>query len=152
MIESCPKRRMLIGISGLIVLTIVVLIIESNWTAAGPRQQQKHFILENNSTCWQKEKYSIIRECEPCTAFEIKSNHKGICVHTHNKEVLQCKSGEIVSRSCDKVAWLDEKNFYTFECLTIVVGAIATLASYYRQRVLDNKVQLKIQRQLRQAV
>lgn len=132
-------------------LTIVVLIIESNWTDA-PNRQQQQFILENNSTCWQKEHYTIIKDCEPCTAFEIKSNHKGVCVHTHNKEVLQCRSGEIVSRSCDKVAWVDEKNFYTFECLLLVVGAIFTLASFYRQKVLDQKVQLKIQRQLRQAV
>lgn len=73
-------------------------------------------------------------------------------MHTHNKEVLQCQNGEIVSRSCDKVAWLDERNFYTFECVQLLVGAIFTLASFYRQRVLDNKVQLKIQRQLRQAV
>lgn len=57
-----------------------------------------------------------------------------------------------MSRSCDKVAWLDERNFYTFECLLLVVGAIFTLASFYRQKTLDQKVQLKIQRQLRQAV
>lgn len=30
--------------------------------------------------------------------FEIASKSQGVCVHTHNKEVLRCKSGETVSR------------------------------------------------------
>lgn len=32
------------------------------------------------------------------TDFEIASKSKGVCIHTHNKEVLRCKSGETVSR------------------------------------------------------
>lgn len=130
-------------------LTILVLIIESQWTEA-PRQKQ--FILENNSTCWLKEEFVILQDCQPCTAFEIKSKVQGVCVHTHNKERLKCKSGEIVSRSCDKVAWLDEKNFWTFEGVLFMTGAIFTLFSFQRQRVLDRKIQQRIQRQLNQAV
>lgn len=98
-------------------VTILVLIIESRWTES-PKQRQ--FIIENNSTCWQREEYEIIRDCHPCTgnipalrsqvkladrknrhasaAFEIASKSKGVCIHTHNKEVLRCKSGETVSR------------------------------------------------------
>lgn len=94
----------------------------------------------------------MIKDCEPCTDFEIKSKVGGVCIRTHNKEVLQCKSGEIVSRSCDKVAWLDEKNFYTFEVVLFLTGAIFTVFSFYRQKVLDRQVQLKVQRQLQQIV
>lgn len=32
------------------------------------------------------------------SAFEIASKSQGVCIHTHNKEVLRCKSGETVSR------------------------------------------------------
>lgn len=34
----------------------------------------------------------------PDSDFEIASKSQGVCVHTHNKEVLRCKSGETVSR------------------------------------------------------
>lgn len=87
------------------------------------------------------------------TAFEITSKSKGVCIHTHNKEVLKCKtSGETVSRSCDKVAWLDEKNYWLFESSLFVVGVLSSALSIWRQRVLDRRTMLKIQRQLGQTV
>lgn len=151
-------------------LTILVLIIESRWTES-PRPRQ--FIIENNSTCWLREEYTIIQDCHPCTgmfflnfhivtfifiiffniAFEITSKSKGVCIHTHNKEVLKCKpSGETVSRSCDKVAWLDEKNYWQFESSLFVVGVLSSALSIWRQRILDRQTMLKIQRQLGQTV
>lgn len=54
--------------------------------------------------------------------------------------------------SCDKVAWLDEKNFWTFEGLLFAIGIISTSFSCLRQRALDRKTLLKIQRQLTQSV
>lgn len=87
------------------------------------------------------------------TAFEIASKSKGVCVHTHNKELLKCQpSGETVSRSCDKVAWVDERNFWTFEGTLFTIGVISTAVSLLRQRILDRRTTLKIQRQLGQTV
>lgn len=54
--------------------------------------------------------------------------------------------------SCDKVAWIDERNFWTFEGILIVIGALSTAVSFLRQRSLDRKVMLKVQRQLEQSV
>ncbi|KAL9705508.1 hypothetical protein quinque_009026 [Culex quinquefasciatus] len=88
MIENLSKKRMVFGISCLILLTIVVLIIESKWMKAGTRRQQE-FVIENNSTCWVRESYEVIKDCHPCTAFEIASKSQGVCVHTQNKEVLK---------------------------------------------------------------
>uniref|UniRef100_A0A6B2EE48 Protein JTB n=1 Tax=Phlebotomus kandelakii TaxID=1109342 RepID=A0A6B2EE48_9DIPT len=149
MIETCPRRRMITGISLLVILTTLVLIIESRWTGS---PKPKQFVIENNSTCWMKEEYEIIQDCHPCSAFEIASKIKGVCIHTHNKEVLRCKSGETVSRSCDKVAWMDKRNFWTFESLLCVVGILSTLVSFYRQKILDKKVMMRIHRQLHQSV
>lgn len=129
-------------------LTFFVLIIESRWTGA---PKQKQFIIENNSTCWKKEEYEVIQDCHPCTDFEIASKSQGVCIHTHNKEVLKCKSGETVSRSCDKVAWLDEKNFWTFEGTLLTIGSIFMILSIFRQKALDRKSMLRIQRQLEQS-
>lgn len=150
MIETCPKKRMVFSISCLALLTILVLIIESRWAGASPKH--KIFPSEQNSTCFQTEKYEIIKDCHPCTDFEIRSKSQGVCVHTHYKEVLRCLSGETVSRSCDRVAWLDEKNYWTFEALLLVIGLASTSMSMLRQKALDRKTMLKIQRQLDQSV
>lgn len=150
--------------------TIIVLIVESRWTES-PR---RNFIIESNSTCYLHEDFEIIRNCHPCTGteemkfkshvrkliryflflsdYEIASKSQGVCVHTHNKEVLRCKSGETVVKSCDKVAWIDERNFWTFEGVLIVVSALSTSVVFLRQRNLDRKVMLKVQRQLEQSV
>lgn len=81
-------------------------------------------------------------------AFEIASKSQGVCVHTNNKEVLRCKSGETVSRSCDKVAWLDARNYWTFQGTLFLIGAVSTFVSFMRQRFLDRQTTLKVQRQL----
>lgn len=147
MIENLSKKRMVFGISCLILLTIVVLIIESKWMKAGTRRQQE-FVIENNSTCWVRESYEVIKDCHPCTAFEIASKSQGVCVHTHNKEVLKCLSGEIVTRSCDRVAWLDEKHFWSFQISLTVLGCLASAISFLRQKSLNRRAMLKIQNQL----
>lgn len=214
MIETCPKKRMVLGITLLTMwaftdhqtkselnasysvfafsVTILVLIVESHW-AEYPRQQRKPEIIENNSTCWQREKYIIIKDCHPCTgelgrknilnfhwhvfiiclsaAFEITSKSIGVCIHTNNKEVLRCRSGETVTRrqetlnfslilfeiiqcnfSCDRVAWVDERNYWTFESVLFVVATLSTGISLLRQRSLDHKAMMKVQRQLEQSV
>ncbi|XP_026466319.1 protein JTB-like [Ctenocephalides felis] len=148
MIESCPKRHMLLGITSLAVLTIVVLIVESRWTP--PRTKQ--FPIENNSTCWLKEDYEVIQDCHPCTELEIKSRSIGVCIHTHNKELLRCASGETVTRSCDRVAWLDERNFWAFEALMFVSAFITCLISSSRRHTLDRRALQRVQRQLAQSV
>lgn len=48
-------------------VTIFVLIVESHWTNTNNSSSQKKFIIENNSTCWQREEYTVIRDCHPCT-------------------------------------------------------------------------------------
>ncbi|KAG5870806.1 hypothetical protein JTB14_005356 [Gonioctena quinquepunctata] len=115
MIESCPKKRMVLGISFLGILTILVLVVESNWTESNKRNRKSNFVVEQNSTCFETEKYEVVKECEPCSAFEIRSKNIGVCIHTHYKEVLKCANGETVTRSCDRAAYIDEQAFWRFE-------------------------------------
>lgn len=148
MIESCPKKRMVLGIGFLTLLTIFVLIVESRWTT---NSRHTYFRIEQNSTCKTNEEFEIIKDCHPCTAFEIASKSQGVCIHTHYKEILRCKSGETVTKSCDRVAWLDEKNYWTFQGSLLIVGVLSTFLSFLRQKSLDRKTMLKVQRQLGQA-
>lgn len=138
MIEHFSKKRMIFGIFVLISLTIVVLLIESEWDLITPKPQ--NFVVENNSTCYQREEYEIIKHCEPCNQFEIKlaqTNKQGVCFHTHNKEILKCQSGEIVIKSCDRVAFVERKNYYIFMVFAFLISLFSTTVVYTRQRFLD---------------
>ena len=150
MLETCQRRRMLLGLSLLVVATVIVLIIESRFpdSESTRRSRAQQFVIENNSTCWQREEYSVIQECHPCTEFDIVSKSLGVCIHTHYKEVLRCKSGETVTRSCDRVALIDQRNFIKFEITCFCIGSLSYLVSYARDRILSRRTHLKIERQL----
>ncbi|XP_048515189.1 protein JTB isoform X2 [Athalia rosae] len=132
-------------------LTILVLIIESHWTEGS---DTKLFIetVENNSTCWQREQYEVISACHPCTAFEIASKSIGVCIHTSYKEVLKCKNGETVTRSCDRVAWLEERLFWKFECSMFALAVLSCMSVFWRENILRQRIVRKVAKQLRASV
>ncbi|XP_051167498.1 uncharacterized protein LOC127285494 [Leptopilina boulardi] len=148
MIEFCTKKRMLFVITLLGGLTILVLIVESHWTDSST---SKPFVevFENNSSCLNGETYEIIDECQPCTSLEIASKSIGICIHMRYKEIIRCKSGETVTRSCDKVAWLEERAFWKFEILMLAFAIISSLSVFWRENILRQRIIRKVARQLR---
>ncbi|XP_021919690.1 protein JTB [Zootermopsis nevadensis] len=155
MIESCTKRRMILAITFLGGLTLLVLIVESHWTAGNGKNHVgavgKNSSNDNN--CWLREDIETVQPCHPCTDFEITSKSVGVCVATHFKETLFCKSsGKVVSRSCDKVTWLEERKFWIFEGSVFVVGVISTTFVFARQKILDHRMLRRIQRQLASGV
>lgn len=151
MIESCPRKRMLLGISFLGVLTVLVLIVESHWTEKS-NSRKRIFPVEQNSTCWERETFEVVRECQPCTDFEIASKSIGVCIHTHYNEVLKCASGEMVTRSCDRVAYIEERLFWKFESFMFVTAFISTFCVYIRKKVLNKRMLQRVQRQLANSV
>lgn len=150
MIESCTKRRMLIGITLLGGLTILVLIVESHWTDSPNKLYLDSF--DSNVTCISGEDYVITSECHPCTAFEIASKSIGVCVHARYKEVISCKSGETITRSCDRVAWLEERAFWKFEGFMFVLAVTSCISVYWRENILRQRIIRKVARQLRASV
>ncbi|KAH8408114.1 hypothetical protein KR222_008855 [Zaprionus bogoriensis] len=149
MLENCQRNHMILGLGALTLITILVLIVESRYAADGGstarRRSAQQFVIEDNSTCWRHEAYSVIRECQPCTQFDIVS---GVCMHTHYREVLRCKSGETVYKSCDRVAYIEQRNFIKFEVCAFALGVLSYLISYTRDRVLSRRNYLRIERQL----
>ncbi|KAJ9595096.1 hypothetical protein L9F63_013622 [Diploptera punctata] len=130
-------------------------MVESHWASGKNKSHvgssEKNSTDENN--CWLNEEYEIVKECHPCTDFEITSKSIGVCVATHFKELLKCRvSGKIVSRSCDKVAWLEERNFWIFEGCMFVLGLISTTIVFARQKILDHQMLRRVQRQLASGV
>lgn len=137
---------MLLGITLLGGLTVLALIIESHWTDIPNKLYVDNF---ENSSCISGEEYEVISECHPCTAFEIASESIGVCVHARYKEVLKCRSGETITRSCDKVAWLEERAFWKFEGFMFASAIISCLGIYWREHILRQRIIRKVARQLR---
>lgn len=86
------------------------------------------------------------------TAYEIASQSIGVCIHTHYKEVIKCSSGEMVTRSCDRTAYLDEQSFWHFEGSMLGLSAISTICVIARRRVLNKRSLQRMQRQLANSV
>ncbi|KAG7198186.1 hypothetical protein KM043_005600 [Ampulex compressa] len=141
---------MLIGITLLGGLTILVLIVESHWTDSSSKLYLDNF--ENSTTCTSGEEYEVISECQPCTAFEIASKSIGVCIRARYKEVLKCKSGETITRSCDTVAWLEERTFWKFESFMFALALTSCISVYWRENVLRQRIIRKVARQLRASV
>lgn len=151
MIEACSRRCMLLGTICLGILTIVILILESHLAdtlSNSHKLKNKTFPTENNSTCWLHQPYTIISECHPCSDFEIRSKSIGVCIHTSFKEILKCENGETVTRSCDRVAYLDERDYWKFVIWSFVIAAASCASVMLRMRVLNNK----LRRQARQVL
>lgn len=149
MLEGYPRNRMFIGLGILVACTIIIIIIESsNINNVDQHTTQPQVVIENNSTCWLREEYHVIEKCHPCTEFEVVSKSLGVCIHTHYKEVLKCKSGEIVTRSCDRVAEIERRNLIIFTVVCGAIGFLSYLMVMLRERVLYKRAQMKIERRL----
>ncbi|XP_014221015.1 protein JTB [Trichogramma pretiosum] len=151
MIESCSKKRMLLSMTLLGGLTVLVLIVESHWTES-PGGKIYVDNIEDNTTCQAGEEFKIISECHPCSAFEIASQSIGVCTKARYKEIIECKSGEKITRSCDKVAWLEERTFWKFQSFTFVGAILSCITVFWRENILRQRVVRKIARQLRGSV
>lgn len=150
MIELCTKKRMLIGITLLGGLTVLVLIVESHWTDSSTKLYLENY--ENTTACISGDEYEITTECHPCSAFEIASKSIDICAHARYKEVVKCRSGETITRSCDRVAWLEERAFLKFEALVLALALSSCISVYWRENVLRQRIIRKVARQLRASV
>ncbi|KAK8736831.1 hypothetical protein OTU49_004662 [Cherax quadricarinatus] len=151
MIESCSKKRMVIAIACLIGLSVLVLIVE-NELAPNDTRPHTHTTPHPNVTqrefCWIVEKMEELEECQPCTDLEIKSGSPAVCTSASYRQKVKCmKTGEVF-RKCDRVMWLEERHFWTFEAVVGVVGFVAGLATMARQKILDHRVVQRIQRQV----
>lgn len=85
-------------------------------------------------------------------AFEIASKSVGVCIHTQYKEVLRCANGETVTRSCDKAAFYDERQFWRFEGFMFVTSLVSTFCVIARKKVLNRRMLQRVQRQLANSV
>jgi len=158
MIEFCNKKRMLIGILALGGLSIIIIILESRHLHTVEEDiHDWHPDLKSKLTpgdkCWQNETIDILEKCDLCTESEISQKDPLVCVAKGQKELVECKtSGKKTYRSCDRVEWVEEKRFWTFEGLLLLLGLLTGLSVFVRQKQLDHRMYQRIQRQIASGV
>ncbi|XP_067838298.1 protein JTB-like isoform X2 [Heptranchias perlo] len=134
----------------LVYLLVYLCTIWSRFTSfrvcdAVPLQSQRNTtrILQPRP-CWEKEEFSIVRECTPCSDYE-KTVHVE-CAFTGFVEEVKCSSDQTY-RSCRSVE-MEELKFWKFEGVVVLVGVIFAIVVIFRQRTLDRRAEQKVRRQL----
>jgi len=175
MIELCTKRRMVLSIVILGVLTVVILILEEALTAgmgpassgqventtrktstvASPINQpasssngKEHLPDEKRKECWLHEKYTVLQECSFCTDFEISSKTPAACTATGFKELLRCETSGTIYRSCSRVISLEKRKFWIFESLMLLSVVISYGIVKIRWSQLERLTVKSIERRL----
>ena len=54
--------------------------------------------------------------------------------------------------SCDRVVWLEERNFWLFEACMLASSIVFSLYAYGRQKILDHRMLRRVQKQLANSV
>ncbi|PRD28216.1 UNVERIFIED_CONTAM: hypothetical protein NCL1_33102 [Trichonephila clavipes] len=62
--------------------------------------------------------------------------------------MVSCKVSGEVYRSCDKVLWLEERNFFIFESCMTCFSIIGAMIVSFRQKQLDQRMMMRIQQQI----
>ena len=145
---------MIVSIIILIGISVFILILENQLTL-----NEEHFVThplvdESNqkNVCWLTENWSVAKECDFCNDLERLSGSEPACNATGKKELIKCeKSGEVY-RSCHRVIWMEERNFWAFESTAIIFGIFSSIFVIIRQGQLDRKMMDRIQKQIAQGV
>jgi len=153
MIELCSKKRMVLSCGMLVVVSVIILIIENNFSFLhGGLKEGTGAPVSNNETkqCWENDNSEILEECQKCTTFEIKV--QDYCQKTGYREKVKCVFEKIAPKelyhSCPKVTWLEERNFWTFQSLSMFFGGASYLVVIWRQKRLDKLLIDKVHKQI----
>ncbi|CAG7826823.1 unnamed protein product [Allacma fusca] len=154
--QFCTKKRMILAIILLGLLTILLLIFEEALTTqeehkptSSPKPVIKDHVDVNSlsegnihpspasaqaslsrqdsqNLCWLKESYTVEQSCTACSDFEINSKSPPACIETGLKEIVRCSVSGLVTRSCSRVPDAEKKRFLVFESLMLLM----TILSY----------------------
>ena len=164
MIESCSRKRMLLGILALGALSILVIILESRHlhtpdeTSEASDIHETHHLLKEklspDDMCWKTEPFEVVKNCDLCSEDEKAKQDPVVCAAAKGyKEVVMCKtSGQKTYRSCDRVVWVEESKFWKFELFFALSSFFCGIAVFVRQKQLDHWMYQRIQRQMASGV
>uniref|UniRef100_T1JET1 Protein JTB n=1 Tax=Strigamia maritima TaxID=126957 RepID=T1JET1_STRMM len=153
MIELCTRKRMLILVIVLIGVSLLALGFETFLTSNSGHSNTGHSnsIMSPNTSknaCWINKDVKIIKECQQCSTFDMNVKVPA-CLPTGYREQVHCiHEDEDVWRSCDRLPWLEKRNFWLFESTFFVLGLFSGFVTYQRQRLLNRRTLERIQKQI----
>ena len=71
-----------------------------------------------------------------------------LCATTGYIEILKCPNNKEKWRSCPKITWVEEKNFWIFESCVALIGVASYSMVTLRQRRLDKLLLDKVHKQI----
>jgi len=153
MIELCSKKRMVLAVAVLGLVSAIIIILESSHLNSHEVDiHESHPILKEKmkpeEKCWNSGKYEVIEACHWCTKDEIFNHSPVVCVAKGFKEKIRCASGNITFRACHQVAWVEERKFLIFETVMFLSGCVSASFVFLRQKQLDHIVYKRIQKQI----
>ncbi|KAL9986091.1 hypothetical protein ACROYT_G000168 [Oculina patagonica] len=103
--------------------------------------------MEPNSNCWKTEETRSLAECVQCSDYE-KRTIKG-CLETGNIQLSLCVDTNVkFYASCKYIVQWEEKKFWMFEGLVVIMLICSSSMVWYRQRQLDSVFYQKLQKQV----
>jgi len=100
-----------------------------------------------NSNCWKKEETQSLAECVQCSDYETRTI-KG-CLETGNIQLSFCvDSNEKFYASCKYIIEWEEKKFWIFEGVVLIMLICSSSMVWYRQKQLDSVFYQKLQKQV----
>lgn len=155
MIEQCSKKRLVSALVVLGGLTVVILLVENGISLnAEPREAHQTQIATGNITdetsCHEEHAVEVVETCRPCKLAEVNDS---VCKATMYVEKIQCNIvGNELSitllKSCPKVRWLEEKGFWTLECICALMGTLSYVMVGIRQKHLAHLLAEKVNKQI----
>ena len=151
MIETCSKRRMLLAVGIITLISVIVLIIENNYSWHTEVKDVSNIPGNLSKDCWDNSPAEITLECRPCQQLDVKAGIKQ-CEATGYIETVKCKyrngSTYEESRSCPMLTWIEERNFWVFETVMGLMGVGSYVIVCIRQKRLDRQLLDKVHKQI----
>ncbi|XP_052102757.1 protein JTB-like [Mytilus californianus] len=141
MIEFCNKKKMAFAVFLLISFSVITLIVKSVWASTDFQK-----LISNTTACKDVDIVNT-QTCFRCSKKELRAEVP-VCSKTGYKQTVECKDGTKFWRSCEITPDMDEKNFWIFWAVNIVIGLVAFVYVRRRQKTLDGILMEKINKQL----
>ena len=154
MVDMITRRRFILALAALLIVTISLLFI------AHLRTNFIHHVLQDEprldlqfanvsiNDCHRTEPIDVISPCDKCNAYE-RQYLKSVCLSTGYKETVLCtKSNVKTFRSCPIPAHIQHTKFWYFESSMFIMALISMGCVQTRQKFLDRQMVEKIRRQI----
>lgn len=130
-----------------------VSVIDINGTAGqktaknSNKSSMENAKMKPNSNCWKKEETQSLADCVQCSDYE-KRTIKG-CLETGNIQLSYCVDSNVkFYASCKYLIEWEEKKFWMFEGIVLIMLICSSSMVWYRQKQLDNVLYQKLQKQV----